>query len=464
MNFSLSYDNIKEIPFNKYEKNFTFIVNGKRYDTSRYIADLLSPIIRRSHYTDESLDSFNIKYYKEDMMNNDSSSNEEDYFNEFLSLTEFNKKTINEAELKHYIEYFIQLGNMKEFLRLQPEKTSLTEINPGNVIDRLSNLIQIIKAMNTNMKTETDTEIDEIYCNSNIKEMIKFASSHFSDICKDQIKSLPIEMIREILNEETLEIEDEDSLLNFILELYLEEDKYSNLFEYVNFSNLSKESLNKFIENFNIDDINQVIWESIFESHFGLNEKEYSGNKRYKTSMKTFEHDSNKEFDGIMRHLSESTKGNIHDNGTIEITANSLFNNDNSHHPKNVVDYSNNNYYDSNTGVQNGEVCFDFKNKLIQLTEYSIKTSNGGQDGCHLRSWVVEASNDKKNWEIVDQHEDDSSLRGSGRIVTFKTKVKETNSFYRYIRIRQTGKSWSNSYDFIMYYVEFYGKLKESSK
>lgn len=182
--------------------------------------------------------------------------------------------------------------------------------------------------------------------------------------------------------------------------------------------------------------------------------------------MKTFEHDSNKEFDGIMRHLSESTKGNIHDNGTIEITTNSLFNNNaNLYHPKNVVDYSNNNnFYESNTELQNGEVCFDFKNKLIQLTEYSIKTSGGGQDGYHLRNWVVEASNDKKNWEIVDQHDDDSSLRGSNRIVTFKTKVKETNSFYRYIRIRQTEKSWSNNYVFVMYYVEFYGKLKESSK
>lgn len=46
MNFSLSFDNVKEIPLDKYEKNFTFIVNDKKYETSRYVADLVSPIIR----------------------------------------------------------------------------------------------------------------------------------------------------------------------------------------------------------------------------------------------------------------------------------------------------------------------------------------------------------------------------------------------------------------------------------
>lgn len=40
-NFSLSFGNMKGIPFHKYEKNFTFIVNNKQYETSRFIADIL---------------------------------------------------------------------------------------------------------------------------------------------------------------------------------------------------------------------------------------------------------------------------------------------------------------------------------------------------------------------------------------------------------------------------------------
>ena len=58
--FALSFDNMKEMPFNKYEKNFTFIVDGQQYETSRCVADLLSPIIRKYHYTDETIDSITI--------------------------------------------------------------------------------------------------------------------------------------------------------------------------------------------------------------------------------------------------------------------------------------------------------------------------------------------------------------------------------------------------------------------
>ena len=38
-NFTLSYDNVKATQFDKYEKNFTFFVDGKPYKTNRIIAD-----------------------------------------------------------------------------------------------------------------------------------------------------------------------------------------------------------------------------------------------------------------------------------------------------------------------------------------------------------------------------------------------------------------------------------------
>lgn len=69
------------------------------------------------------------------MMNNESSSNEEDYFKEFLSLTEFNKKTINDRELKHYIEYFIQLGNIKRIPQT-PTRKDITDRNKSRKCHR----------------------------------------------------------------------------------------------------------------------------------------------------------------------------------------------------------------------------------------------------------------------------------------------------------------------------------------
>ena len=76
--FKLSIDSFNEIPFDKYEKNFTFIVNEKEYPTSRIIADLLSPTIRQFHFTDESINSFII---------NTTHQEESHDFSEFLSLS-----------------------------------------------------------------------------------------------------------------------------------------------------------------------------------------------------------------------------------------------------------------------------------------------------------------------------------------------------------------------------------------
>ena len=58
------------------------------------------------------------------------------------------------------------------------------------------------------------------------------------------------------------------------------------------------------------------------------------------------------------------------------------------------------------------------KNK-IQVTNYSIKTS---VSGFRLKKWVFEASNDGKNWEIIDEHVNDSALNKSNAIVTFDIK------------------------------------------
>lgn len=61
-------------------------------------------------------------------------------------------------------------------------------------------------------------------------------------------------------------------------------------------------------------------------------------------------------------------------------------------------------------------------------------------------------------WEIFDQHTNDSILNGSKIVSTFQTK--KTDSFFRFIQIRQTGNSWNNFYYIYFPYIEFYGKLE----
>lgn len=70
----------------------------------------------------------------------------------------------------------------------------------------------------------------------------------------------------------------------------------------------------------------------------------------------------------------KKTGGNLHDNGTIEITSNSIIS-DPYYHPKNLVDYQQTTAYKSSKNTES-IVCFDFKDQKIQPTSYSIRSSN----------------------------------------------------------------------------------------
>lgn len=451
--FSLSLDNAKGMPLDRYEKDFVFIVDDKPYETSRYIADLLSPIIRQYHFIDETANSYIIHSKKVDLEEGESLSSANDYFPEFLKLAEFNQTTINEAQRNHYIDYFIQLGNIDEYLRLQPEIKD-TE-NPDEAIDNIKLIIENI----THLKYMDGIGIEKITNDLNINKLIKIVSSHFSQISKDKIKQLPLEIIERFLNEETLKIDDEDSLLNLIIELYTEDDKYSKLFEYVKFCNVSEETMSNFIERFDIDDLSSGIWQSICKRLLTSSQKvqlkeRYNENYNYKE----FKHDSSNEFHGIMRYLTDKTNGNIHDNGTIVITSNSIHSD--GYHPKYLVDYANKStIYHSKHDVENATICFDFKDKSVQLTSYTVQSYNGNKTSGHLKNWVVEVSNDNNDWKVIDKHVDDPTLQTPDKIATFNTE--KTQEFYRFVRIHQTGNSWYGNYFLYFPFVEFYGKIKE---
>ena len=163
--------------------------------------------------------------------------------------------------------------------------------------------------------------------------------------------------------------------------------------------------------------------------------------------------------------MTQKTKGNIADNGTIEIKSSSTYENN---LPRNLVDFDKSNFFQSLNDKT--IVCFDLKDKLFQLTDYSIKSHNrGSYSRYHLKDWAVEVSLDGETWEVVDDHKNDSSLNGPNISASFSTK--KTNSFYRYVRIRQTGPPWNKSN---MLYLttsrlaisnlEILGKLKMQTK
>ena len=230
--------------------------------------------------------------------------------------------------------------------------------------------------------------------------------------------------------------------------------------------------INQFISVFNINDLDNETWKSICVrlSKTSEEDKNHSEN-RYKESKNSknnkvdksdesksiqFELDSNNKFNGILKYLSDKTGGNIVDNGTISLTA------DSEDCPvKNMIRFNSTEYYRHHNQSM-AKILFDFKNRSVKINKYSIHTGTYNTNYGHLKSWVLEGSNDNEHWEEIDKRSNDSSLNGLRYSSSFEAQQKR-NEFYRFIRLRQTGIAWcpQSSNQFEIMYIEFFGFLKE---
>lgn len=81
----LKPSSISAVPLQTYDKDFSFVVNGKEFKTSRLLSDLLSPIICKIQLNDPTIDTFIIN------------TNQNGDFSHFLQLTNFEPTTLIES-------------------------------------------------------------------------------------------------------------------------------------------------------------------------------------------------------------------------------------------------------------------------------------------------------------------------------------------------------------------------------
>lgn len=451
INYSLDLENFKRVPFQKYQPNFTIFFNGNPYPINRYIADILSPTISNLHFVDESINEFYINTSNNKIPIDEFESKVNDYFKDFLSQALSTTKLDTKQQI-YYSNFFYNLGNIDEYVRLQKEFFSKLTIE--NSIDLLFHLNDFEKATHQTFKSNIEP----------IQRIISYVSKNFEFINKEKMKKLDFDVIEEIISNSSLKLKDEDSLIKFILSLYEIDESYSNLFEYVQFNNLSNEMFTTFIKSIEFSSINPNIWNLIRPRILSEKQSVNFTNEdiaRYFIDIKEFTCNKGDELNGIMKYLEKKTNGNINDNKTIKITSNSIHNS--SRHPKNLVDFSSSNVYQSK---DDGDaiICFDFKSMFVQLSSYSILSCNSNDNGAHLKNWVIEVSNDGKLWTEVDRNENSAVLRGPYKCVNFNV-LQQTKDFFRFIRLRQTGESWwyMGEHNYLtLCSIDFYGKLKYS--
>lgn len=170
-------------------------------------------------------------------------------------------------------------------------------------------------------------------------------------------------------------------------------------------------------------------------------------------------------FKGIIRYLSEKCGGNVHKKGAVKVTSSSVFQsmssisfigNDNDYNPYNCVDLENKKSCFMSDEQTNSWICYDFRNLKVCPNKYSIRSYLNGDN--HLQEWFIEGSNDRQYWKIIDERRNETSLNDTGKSNTFSINRKE-KQFYRFLRLKQTGRNTKGSKMICLSALEFFGSI-----
>ncbi|OHT04023.1 BTB/POZ domain containing protein [Tritrichomonas foetus] len=99
----------------------------------------------------------------------------------------------------------------------------------------------------------------------------------------------------------------------------------------------------------------------------------------------------------------------------------------------------------------NAWLLIEFSELYIQPTDYGIWAHGGAST---LRNWCFQGSNDRQSWVILSTHRDDESVRDP-----FSSNIWpiNTNGFFKYFRILQTGNNWAGNRWLYLMKVEIWG-------
>lgn len=154
-----------------------------------------------------------------------------------------------------------------------------------------------------------------------------------------------------------------------------------------------------------------------------------------------------------MNHLRKQSNNNIEQE--IDFKSSSVRH---GYVPKNVSDYDNSSSIFYSDQEKSSWICFNFKNHRIIPTDYQIRSYYCWGQNNYPKSWVIEGSNDNKQWEIVDEENNCSYLNGENLVHTFHIN-KNNNKEFQYIRMRSTGPNWAGENYLAFSLFEIYGKL-----
>ena len=289
---------------------------------------------------------------------------------------------------------------------------------------------------------------------SRCPSLVELVASNFEEISHQNLMDMSLETAALILAHPALRVLFEDSVYNFVRLRAEFDPSFTSLFEFVYFEFVPQELITDFVvfaEQKLIGHLNSAIWRRIVRLFVG-DESEYPRQQ----FGRSFVYNPEEPLNGIITHLTRECGGNVHTKGVMDVTASSFVP---GYEPHKVADIGSDSHFFSN-GDDNAAlwICYDFKDKRVVPTSYSIRSSHKGYGGEAPKSWCVEASNDGEVWETLDSHVDNNDLKGAFVTHNFPV-IPRPGKSSRFIRLRQSGRNHGGLNQLCMSSLEVFGIL-----
>lgn len=481
----LSSAGLKNIVVNANESQeyFTFKFGTQEIKVANLYAEFISPYVSQIHQSDPTIDKVEFSYSTTSKKSNDTTY-------EIISLFETLMKgehiTIDKEQSRELQLISLFIKNDELFHQLN--EMFKEEYENENINEELHFLSRICR----NSYTEGMIQDSQI--------ISKIARNLYS-ISDEEILNVDREIFYSVIQNGEIVIESEDRLLELIDKFYSkmkeeEEEETetepkrgmhryermrskSEMYEEIEFGNLSSNKFKEFVDNFDINEMSQNLWNKLKKYFYPYHDsksdcmqrdeiteeesRHHYTNKKKDDKVKKVEFDGQQEhaFKGIISMLTKENGGNVDDKNVVKVTSSSV--NSSGRIAKYAVDLDDCNHYFQSGNQQDSWLQFDFQNLKISPTHYSIRTRHNGGKGCHHpKNWCIEGSNDTNSWTTIDTRSDITSLDDKNAISTFSIETSSrTNQFYRYIRIRQTGVNTYGYYHLTLSALEYFGFIKE---
>jgi hypothetical protein len=416
--------------------DFTFVIDSERFHCDRFQAAFLSPLIVNALSADHTIDEFviTIPNTDSDSAIDANSTSVSTFVSNSIAILERlicgETVTLSESQISR-TEYLCEfLGNTELNEQIVSFSTKGEELTVSN------SLLRYRKKSRFGLSVTSESA---------------FIASHFSEFQSVDLQTLKVSELEVIVNNETFHLESEDWFLDLILGFGSD---YRELLYSVHFEFLGSFSINRFFDSISYSDVDERLWLKVVNRarHDILSNSDDIPLQRFIGCFQS----TDSPFNGLIHHFTTICGGNVHERGVVEITSSS-----NGYNKCwQVADHNWTNYW-TTTSSPNSWIQFDFKNRNVSLTHYTLKSD--GEGNHHLLEWTIAGSREGALWDPIDCRKT-QDLNGNYITKTFALSVSSTGTpFYRYIRLTQTGKNSSNYDNLLLAAVEFFGRMTDNS-